>query len=308
MRIAILGASSQIARDLIIALSTVPDVGLHLFARRPDHVTRWLVASGLPNRFAVDDFLKFSTHEFDAIINFVGAGDPAQAVAMGRDIFDVTLQFDAIALAYLKNHPDCRYIFLSSGAAYGSVFHEPASHDTQAIVPINNLPPSEWYGAAKRHAECLHRAHPELSIIDIRVFNYFSASQDINSRYFISDILRAIRHNAILKTNSNNFVRDYLHPSDFFQLINALLLTSATNDSVDCYSLAPIDKINLLETMGQEFGLRYEFTDSVDHINATGNKLNYYSVNHHASDFGYKPSVTSIDGIIKETQIFLARK
>jgi hypothetical protein len=35
MKIAILGAISQIARDLIVSFSAVEDKYLHLFARRP---------------------------------------------------------------------------------------------------------------------------------------------------------------------------------------------------------------------------------------------------------------------------------
>ena len=39
---------------------------------------------------------------------------------MGASIFDVTLKYDEMALDYVRQHPDCRYIFLSSGAAYDS--------------------------------------------------------------------------------------------------------------------------------------------------------------------------------------------
>ena len=179
MRIAILGATSQIARDLIVSFSGTADDHLHLFARRPDEVTKWLASAGLAGRYPVDEFSEFAKQEFDAVINFVGVGNPAQAVAMGNSIFDVTLRFDEMVLEYLQTHPACRYLFLSSGAAYGSSFNEPAKRDTPAVVAINDLAPHEWYGVAKLHAECRHRAHPELPIIDIRVFNYFSRTQDI---------------------------------------------------------------------------------------------------------------------------------
>ena len=183
MKIAILGATSQIARDLIVSFAAAGDKQLHLFARRPDEVNKWLVSAALPGNHRVDDFAEFARYKFDAVINFVGVGNPAQAVAMGNSIFDVTLRFDEMVLEYLRAYPECRYLFLSSGAAYGSGFSEPANRDTPAIVPINNLAPHEWYGVAKLHAECRHRAHPELSIIDIRVFNYFSRTQDIGSTF-----------------------------------------------------------------------------------------------------------------------------
>lgn len=302
MRIAILGATSQIARDLIVSFSANPLNNLHLFARRPTDVTKWLASVGQSGRYLVDDFSGFPAQQFDVVINFVGVGNPAQAVAMGNSIFDITLRFDEMVLDYLQSHPACRYLFLSSGAAYGSTFNEPANPNTFATVPINNLLPHDWYGVAKLHAECRHRAHPELSIIDIRVFNYFSHTQDISARFLITDILRAIRDKTILKTSPDYIVRDFLHPTDFYKLVSMLLSAPMTNIAVDCYSRAPIDKSTLLATMQEEFGLHYEMNAVTSSVNATGNKPHYYSLNSRAADFGYQPSLTSLDGIIIESR------
>ncbi|MFA6061490.1 MAG: NAD-dependent epimerase/dehydratase family protein [Gallionella sp.] len=302
MKIAILGATSQIARDLIVSFSADADKKLHLFARRPDEVTKWLASAGLSGCYPVDDFAEFVGHEFDAVINFVGVGNPAQAVAMGSSIFDITLRFDEMVLDYLKTHSACRYLFLSSGAAYGSSFNEPATRDTAATVAINNLAPHEWYGAAKLHAECRHRAHPELAIIDIRVFNYFSRTQDIEARFLITDILRAIRDKTVLKTSSDYIVRDFLHPSDFYSLVCVLLAAPPANAAVDCYSRAPIDKPALLAAMQKEFVLQYEITGNDAGVNATGGKSHYYSLNTRAADFGYQPSLTSLECILIEAK------
>lgn len=305
MRIAILGATSQIARDLIVLFSKTADDNLHLFARRPEEVKSWLVSVGLTGRYPSEDFSGFPKQEFDVVINFVGVGNPAQALAMGNTIFDVTLRFDEMVLEYVQTYPACRYLFLSSGAAYGSSFNEPAKCDTPAIVPINKLAPHEWYGVAKLHAECRHRALSELPIIDIRVFNYFSRTQDIAARFLITDMLRAIRDKTVLKTSPEYIVRDFLHPSDFYQLVKALLSAPATNAVVDCYSRAPIDKPNLLATMQNEFGLRYEITEAIAGINATGTKPHYYSLNMRAAEFGYQPELTSLQGILQESQRIL---
>ena len=305
MRIAILGATSQIARDLTISFSAVADKHLHLFARRPDEVKNWLKSVRLSRRYQVDDFSGFANHGFDAVINFVGVGNPAQAVLMGKSIFDITLRFDEMVLGYLQAHPACRYLFLSSGAAYGSRFNEPAKRDTPAVVAINDLAPHEWYGVAKLHAECRHRSHPELPIIDIRVFNYFSRTQDISARFLITDILRAIRDKAVLRTSPDYIVRDFLHPSDFYKLVNALLSGPATNVAVDCYSRAPIDKPSLLAAMQERFGLSYEVTEATVGVNATGGKPYYYSLNTRAADFGYQPGLTSLEGILQESEKIL---
>ncbi len=305
MKIAILGATSQIARDLIVSLSGATGNQLYLFARRTEDVSGWLATNSMAGHHPVESFAEFGKQEFDAIINFVGAGDPAQIAKMGGEILDVTLRFDEMVLEYLKTHPSCRYLFLSSGAAYGSNFAEPVRRETPAIITINDLAAHEWYGVAKLHAECRHRAHPELHIIDIRVFNYFSRTQDIDARFLVTDMLRAIRNKTVLKTSSDYIVRDYLHPSDFYRLVTALLTAPAANAAVDCYSKAPIDKPGLLQAMQNEFGLRYEVMEAHTTINATGGKPHYYSLNKRAAEFGYQPQLTSTEGVLKEAAAML---
>lgn len=306
MRIAILGATSQIAKDLVLSFCAQSSHELMLYARRPEVVSQWLASVGLSNRYAVADFGAFSTDEhFDAILNFVGVGNPAQAAAMGASIFDITLKYDEMALDYVRQHPECRYIFLSSGAAYGASFDAPVDENTKAVVAINNLQPTDWYAVAKLHAECRHRALSHLPIIDIRVFNYFSCTQDISARFLITDIMRAIRDKAVLKTSSDYIVRDYLHPSDFHKLVSALLSAPAANAVADCYSRAPIDKQNLLTAMQDQFGLQYEITQASVSVNATGTKPHYYSLNTRAADFGYQPALTSLEGIVQEMQMIL---
>src|SRR5450756_1882049 len=119
MRIAILGATSQIAKDLIESFAAQGTHALMLYARRPQAVVQWLASVDLPERYPVHDYGAFGADEhFDAILNFVGVGDPVAAAAMGASIFDVTLKYDELALSYVRQHPACRYIFLSSGAAY----------------------------------------------------------------------------------------------------------------------------------------------------------------------------------------------
>jgi nucleoside-diphosphate-sugar epimerase len=305
MKIGILGATSQIAKDLIVSFSNEKDKQLHLFARRPDDVIKWLVGVGLSERYMVDHYDDFGKQEFDAIINFVGVGNPAQAAAMGSSIFDVTLQYDELALNYVRQHPECRFIFLSSGATYGSNFDAPVDARTKAVIPINNLQPQDWYGVAKLHAECRHRSLAHLPIVDIRVFNYFSHTQDMEARFLITDIVRAIRDNTVLQTSAEYMVRDFIGPDDFYQLVNAILTSPAVNDAIDCYSKAPVDKTKLLALMKAHFGLQYEVIKNASSINATGKKPNYYSLNHRAEYFGYSPIFNSLECIEHELKIIL---
>ena len=304
MRIALLGATSQIAKDLVLSFATHSNYDLVLYARRPEAVKQWLADVGLDGRYAIADFATFNMGEhFDAIMNFVGVGNPAQAAAMGASIFDVTLKYDELALGYVRQHPDCRYIFLSSGAAYGASFDAPIDANTKAVVPINNLQPQDWYGVAKLHAECRHRSLAPLPIVDIRVFNYFSHTQDIDARFLITDILRSIRDKIVLKTSADYIVRDFIHPSDLYQLVITILNAPATNAVVDAYSKAPIDKATLLVAMQEKFGLRYEIVQTGVDVNATGGgKQYYYSLNSRAEGLGYLPTLTSLNGLFIEIE------
>jgi nucleoside-diphosphate-sugar epimerase len=307
MQIAILGATSQIAKDLVLSFSSESSHELFLFARRPELVTHWLTQVGLPERFSVADYSTFgSTGHLDAIVNFVGSGNPAQTMAMGSSILNVTLAYDEIALAYLSSHPDCRYVFLSSGAAYGASFDEPVNGASSAIVSINNLQPQDWYAVAKLYAECRHRALAHLPIVDVRVFNYFSHTQDISARFFITDILRAIQSGETLMTSSDNIVRDFIGPDDFFKLVSLILAQPPINEVVDCYTRAPVDKMTLLANMKARFGLRYEVSQAPVGVNATGVKMNYFSNNRRAESFGYAPSKNSLRTVLDESFLALA--
>ncbi|WP_296196816.1 NAD-dependent epimerase/dehydratase family protein [Sphingorhabdus sp.] len=297
-----MGATSQIAKDLIRSFAAQTQHNLILFARRPDAVVTWLRDMQLHGVYTVAGFEDFH-HDlhFDVVLNFVGVGNPAQAIAMGASIFDVTLKYDEMAVRYQTAHPECRYIFLSSGAAYGSRFDEPADENTYAEIPINHLLTRDWYSVAKMYAECRHRALPHLPIIDVRVFNYVSRTQDISERFLITDILRAIKSGKTLKTNQVNIVRDYIGPSDFFRLIQSIISSPLTNDVIDCYTKSPIDKFSLLNAMKSKYELKYSFCESFEIIDSTGMKMNYYSNNRRAEKFGYEPSGNSLDIVLEES-------
>jgi len=307
MNIAILGATSQIAKDLISSFSDEDrNKVLYLFTRQPDKLKIWMHEKNINKKYLAIDYGSFNERKYDAIINFVGIGDPKIAIDMGPLIFDITLEYDQIALDYLKFNPHCKYIFLSSGAVYGDVFNEPANEKTRASIAINELQSSNWYLIAKLHAEARHRALNDFFIVDIRVFNYFSCAMNMEARFLITDIVRSIYEKNLLQISKDNVVRDDLGASDFSQLISLILESSLLNTSIDCYSKAPIDKKTILEVMQQHFNLRYEFCDRYQEINATGKKIHYYSLNHKAKSLGYDPKNTSLELLISQAKVMLS--
>jgi nucleoside-diphosphate-sugar epimerase len=307
MKIAILGATSQIAKDFIKLLIAAGHHQLFLYARRPAAIVV-PYANDIKNSIGyIGDYASFATApKFDAVINFVGVGNPVTALSMGSEIFDVTQHYDQLAINYIRAHPQCRYIFLSSGAAYGGDFERPVDRNSKATLSINKITPQDWYGVAKLYAESRHRAYSDLPIIDIRIFNYFSSSQDLRARFLICDILRSIRDRMTFRTSSVNIVRDYISQIDFYNLIEVMLNSTLVNLVVDAYSLSPVDKYTILTRMKECYGLVYEFNEDVPILNATGVKSNYYSLNHIAYDFGYRPTINSIDSIVNESRALLS--
>jgi len=61
-----------------------------------------------------------------------------------------------------------------------------------------------------------------------QLIDYFSHTQDISARFFITDILRAIQSGETLMTTPENIVRDYIGPDDFFKLISLILESPPT--------------------------------------------------------------------------------
>ena len=309
MNIAIFGATSYLARDLILSFSRKSDANLFLFGRNASLIQTWLQAQSLAKRYQGLDYADFhSDAPYDAIINFVGIGDPAKAIGLGASLFEITRHFDTLALDYLQKNPTTAYVFLSSGAVYGNSFHQAAHADTQATFDINHISSSDYYGLAKLHAEANHRRFANLHITDLRVFNYFSSTTDLTTRFFISDLLRTIREGSTFQTTTNNMFRDYLHPDDLYQLIMCTLSSKRINQPLDCYTKAPIDKLTLLEEMKNHFGLKYTFATSAlaNGVNATGLKDHYYSLNTRAKSIGYTPTRSSLDCVLQEANVILS--
>jgi nucleoside-diphosphate-sugar epimerase len=308
MRIALLGASSQIARDLAPLFAREPDVELARFVRDVDADAAWREAAGGAGVPAARALAGFDAAEsFDAVINFIGAGDPARAAALGESILEITRRHDELVMSYLQRHPSCRYLFLSSGAAYGADFEQPAEATTRATFPINDLGPRHWYGLAKFHAECRHRASPGLAIVDLRVFSYVSRSLDTGSRFLVADIARALASDQTLVTSAHDIRRDYICPDDLFALMRSVLAAPAANLALDCYSLAPVGKMQLLEHLGRRHGLRHARTDAPAGINATGLKPNYFSNNRKAARFGYAPRFDSLTAVTDAIEHILSQ-
>jgi nucleoside-diphosphate-sugar epimerase len=305
--IAILGASSLIAVDFLIHASKVDGPEFRLYTREPDNLIQVLAAHGISRRWPVMRFGDFGSEPYSAIINFVGVGDPAKALELGSGIFSLTREFDEVAVANLSRHPDTRYIFISSGAVYGADLDRPVTSQDCVRLPLNAVGRQHYYGMAKLYAEYTHRAMPQLSIIDIRVFNYVSRRMDVKARYLLTEMLSAIRDKRAFRTTARQVVRDFLHPLDMHALLCcAIAAPPGTNMPIDAYTRSSIGKEELIGLMAEKFGLQVELVSSDVSINASGIKNVYVSANRVAESLGYRPMHTSASGIVEEAKAILS--
>ena len=72
MKIAIFGASSVIAKDLILSFSRFSEDYFLLFSRKIERLECWESYKSLGNNFKIFDYSEFKNCSCDVIINFIG--------------------------------------------------------------------------------------------------------------------------------------------------------------------------------------------------------------------------------------------
>jgi nucleoside-diphosphate-sugar epimerase len=294
-KIAILGATSHIAKGLIVRFLQDPAVELFLFARTPNKVQEFLEAEKLAGQNHIADFSQFLKGSYDVVINCVGMGTPQKVQGHQAELFLLTEKFDDLCLEYLQSHETTLYINFSSGAVHG-----------KSIV---QLKPEDYYAMAKRTSEAKHRAFPNLNIIDLRVFAYFSRFIDLQAHYLITEIITCVKEKKEFVTGANNIVRDYCHPADLFSLVTKCISywqqNKKINKAFDVYSKKPVSKMEIIEYFQKNNDLKVRVTTETQGLNATGNKDYYCSEDKQAETIGYKPDYTALEAIALESKEIL---
>ena len=305
MKVAILGATSHIAKGLTYQFTLSGKHDIFLFARSPQQVKSFLSSIHCADKVPAIGIEEFPDRSYDVIINCVGIGQPAKLKEAAGSIFRLTEGFDDLVLDYLVSNPGTLYINFSSGAVYGRDFSSPAEADTISPIDVNHIGLNDFYRIAKINSEAKHRAFPELHIIDLRVYAYFSRFIDLDSSFFITDVISCLRKNRVFETGPEDMVRDYIGPDDLFALIERCMNRSRMNDVFDVYSLKPARKFEILDHFRDNHGLQYTLKSNFHVSVATGAKNVYYSNNRKAVEIGYTPRFTSLETIIKESKYLL---
>lgn len=298
IKIALLGATGHIAKNLILGLAAAQEYELYLFSRSRGRMALFLAENQLQEHIWLCEYNEFAqAADYDVIINGVGIGNPHDLMQCPFQVFQVTEQYDNLILDYLHKNPAATYINLSSGAVYGSDFDQPATDGKWLKLDPNHLSAQEFYGITKLNMEAKHRSLSQHRIVDLRIFGFFSAFIDLDSRYLLTDIIHHLKKGEILRTSADNIIRDYVHPWDFVQLIKLCMQEDVGNDAYDVYSLKPAAKFEILDYFADYHGLKYEIQDNSSYNSITGSKNNYYSLNDRASQIGYQPHYTSMQSI-----------
>ena len=307
MNIAILGANSHIAKGLINRFLKKKENSLCLFTRTADTVENFLrsIENPVGNvliRTGYDDFEK---NDYDVIINCVGAGAPNKLKNNYSNWFTINEKFDNIAIDYLHNNPETIYLNFSSGAVYGKNGSAPVEENTLNSIPVNNIKPEDYYSIVNLNSEAKHRSFKDFKIVDIRIFSYFSRFADLESGYFITEVLNHVFKNKTLETDDVNIIRDYIHPEDLFLLIKKCIEADKINVAFDALSAQTVDKLQILDYFSKEYALKYEVKGGLNLASPNGVKNIYCSSFNKAESIGYKPKFSSMEAIEHEAKFIL---
>ena len=297
-KVGILGGTGHIGKNLIYYFSKNNKYELNLFSR---DVTS---TKNITNEFKninVDNYDKLNSYELDTVINCVGISNPTKILDDKIDFKKITDKYDEQVLLYLKKFSDSLYINISSGAVYGENFTNNVN-EKSTITTMQEINP---YAESKISIEKKHRKLSDNNIIDLRVFNFFSRYINLNTNFLLCQLVNAIKNKTIFITDSNDITRDFIHPSDFFNLIEKCIKKNTINDAFDVYSKKPISKFEIIDLFEKKYDLGFKITNNIIEISPTGVKQNYFSSSQKAGKIGYEPEFTSFETIQDEIKFLL---
>ena len=301
--IAIFGSTGHIGKNLISFFVKNNDFKIFLFSRDiKKFESLKMIFSDTMSFNTYDDFGK---NEYDVVINCVGISNPNAFEKNSRSIFDTAEFYDTMVLDYLKNFPTTLYINLSSGAVFSGEFDKPVDDSSTYKFDVNGINKGEMYSISKMYLESKHRSLPDLNIVDLRIFGFFSRFIDVNAGFFMSELLQALKNKSEFITDKKDFVRDYVNPKDFYDLTKNCIANKKINDVFDVYSKEIISKFQILEECFNKFDLKFKLVEKIESVSPTGVKKNYYSLSRKAEKINYFPQFSSLETILNESSLFL---
>lgn len=306
-KVAILGATGYIGKSLAYEFMAHPDAyELYLFSRSVSTLRDTLGDLGMDvSRNTYCELSDFSTYDYDVIINCTGVSDPMVLKQNPKKIIEITEGIDQMVLGYLREHISAIYIYISSGAVYGSTSMLSGTELQKAYEEGKDLNAGDCYMLSKINIEKAHMALPTFNIVDLRVFSFFSRFFNKGSHFLMSDIVTSLQEGKIFETSDEDIVRDYVSPSDLFALVECSILKEKIHDVFDVYSKRPVSKFELLSFLKERYNLSYTIKELPPEKKGLS-QHSYYATNRKAETIGYEPKYTSLEGI--EDQLALMAK
>ena len=305
-KIAILGATGQIGKNLFINFSKEENFEVSLFSRNEKKLEKILEQIKSKQNLSVRKYDELNKSQYDTIINCVGLSDPAALKDHNNNILEITKMFDDMTLKYLKNNTKTKLINFSSGIIYGGEFNSPIK-DTVLINEKNqkNFDSKSPYTIAKVNSEVRHRKLREFNIIDLRLFSFFSRFMNIESKFFLSEIILSIKEKKKFLTDKHEIYRDYIHPEDLSSFVKKCIYSKPLNDVFDLQSKQHISKFEILNFLKEKHDLHFEIIQDMKQPDYTEFKRKYYTDSNKTESLGFKPKYSSLDTILDELPYFL---
>jgi nucleoside-diphosphate-sugar epimerase len=302
--VAILGATSHMAKGLINQFLGEPVTELHLFGRSKERIQTALksIAAEKDICFIHEGFDAFLSGSYDVIINCVGVGTVNKLQGDFTRYFTLTEYYDNLVLEFLQKSPETLYVSFSSGVIYGRGLSAPADDNTVNTLDVNHLAKEDSYMMVRLYTEAKHRAFSNLRIADLRVFSYFSRFCDLTDKYFITDIINSVLSGNEFITGENDIIRDYIHPEDLFSLIQCCMKKKTINSAFDVVSAKPVSKWEIIDFFKKEYGLTCTTKSDFSFYGATGSKNIYCSNSTKAATIGYTPKYTAMQSVQMEAK------
>jgi nucleoside-diphosphate-sugar epimerase len=295
--VAILGATGYIGASLSRELAVQKEaINLYLFSRSKEKILALkesVKELGSQDNNYFYSMEMFSRYNYDVVINCTGVSDLTMLSEQPENIIDITESVDTTVIDYLKNNPNTLYINMSSGIVHNALGTGSAT-----------LTPADYYAFAKKEAEKRHRSLSTFSIVDIRIFSFFSRYVNLKSHFLMSEVVECITTKKIFETNSDDIVRDYISPNDLCALILLIIEKGKVNDAYDAYSKSPVTKFKLLDFLKEKYGLAYSIKDG-DMVKKGLSKNEYIPKDKKADTLGYVPVLSSLECIDHEMRALL---
>lgn len=289
--IAILGSTGYIGCSLARLIAQNEEQRLTLFARDLTKIT----LEAWPSNVSHSSLEKFDAGRFDLVINAIGVGDPSRVATTGTNIFELTRVWDQCILSTMGTQT--KYVYISSGAVYGSCLKQAVDENSIVSLPINQLVLASPYTLSKICAEAGHRYASDRAILDIRVFGYSDPSISQSGSFFLSHLARSVATKCPLVTSHDDMVRDYAGVSELHALIMSWLNSKSPNRAFDLYTRSPVSKLNLLDLVAKRYGVKISYSKQIESTRPT-KKTVYSSKYYAASEVGYTPWRTSTEVIL----------